>query len=895
MSLAVAPRAEPIAPQAEPISPTPMHPAPASAIGSPVSTERIAQAAPKSPTQRGPRGILFDFNDGCRVVLPDAEHPWRVRLSDLDTGNLLFQAELKGGQVNSSKRYYVRFRLEVWQQGERVFVHNYSAADRDVLVRFPADALGDTIGWFPYAVKFKERHRCRLICMMSEKMAALLRGAYPDITFLTEGEVEPERLYATYTVAIYYQAGVMAEHKDYVPCDFRQVGVHRAAGYILGVDPAEEPPRVVLANDSRPVAEPYVCIAVQSTLQSKYWNNATGWAEIVEFLKGAGYRVFCIDQKPTHGKGLIWNHIPQGAEDLTGDHPLLERARWLKHAEFYVGLSGGLSWLAWAMRIPVVMISGVTHPTNEFATPYRVINYHACNSCWNDPRAAFDRNDYMSCPRHKDTPRQFECTRLITARQVKRTIRGIPGFGVHRRGQATGMPIIIEQFLETLNAGERLPSQELFIKTLRFTEKLPVQHLHHFQRQLLFRLLRHAHYKLPFYRERLDQLFTPNGGIDLTRWNTVPFLTRADVIAHGQDIRVANLSSVYGNVTQERTSGSTGVPLEFVLNEMVFLAANALLTRALRRFNVDPSRPMARIGFFGHQPIPDYPEGSVTKGWSWAGPDAPLYQLKLSTPIDQQLEWLARRKAPYLLALPSAALNLAYSVTAAQGRALGIELILLIGETIPEGAREIISDRFGARVVSVYACRELGQIGAECEAGHFHVAVESAVVEIVDGEGRHVGPGELGRVIVTGFYNYAMPFIRYEIGDVAVAGPPACACGRTTPVIKQVVGRTRNMFEFRDGTRIWPRAPMIWPMQAFVPYRRYQLVQLDHETIEFRYEPDGSGREPDLAGLNACARRQIHPSVSLRLVEVPQLSVGASGKLEEFISKVAPPNGLSRN
>jgi autotransporter strand-loop-strand O-heptosyltransferase len=217
-----------------------------------------------------------------------------------------------------------------------------------------------------------------------------------------------------------------------VPCDFRRIGLHRAAGYILGVDPTERPPDIAVADDRRPIAEPYVCVAVQSTLQSKYWNNPTGWAEIVRFLKDAGYRVVCIDQKPMNGKGLVWNHMPVGVEDQTGDQPLLERARWLKHAEFFVGLSSGLSWLAWAMRTPVVLISGMTHPTNEFTTPYRVINYHACNSCWNDPLAAFDRGDFLSCPRHKDTPRQFECSRLITAEQVKQTIRRIPGFGLRQ-------------------------------------------------------------------------------------------------------------------------------------------------------------------------------------------------------------------------------------------------------------------------------------------------------------------------------------------------------------------------------------------------------------------------------------------------------------------------------
>jgi hypothetical protein len=107
------------------------------------------------PTQQGARGIQFDFNDGCRVVLPETSDAWRVRLSDLDTGNILFETELKAGRVNSTKRYYVRFRLEVWQQGEKVFAHDYSAADREVLVQLPVGTIGDTLGWFPYAENFR--------------------------------------------------------------------------------------------------------------------------------------------------------------------------------------------------------------------------------------------------------------------------------------------------------------------------------------------------------------------------------------------------------------------------------------------------------------------------------------------------------------------------------------------------------------------------------------------------------------------------------------------------------------------------------------------------------------------------------------------------------------------
>jgi autotransporter strand-loop-strand O-heptosyltransferase len=405
--------------------------APAASAAGSGSAAPVKPAYPppaERPTQEGPRGMRFDFNSGCRVLMPESEHPWKIQLSDLDTGNILYQTEIKAGHVNSSKRYFVRFRLEVRQQDELLIRHDYSAADRDVLIQFPVGTLGDTMGWFPYGVKFKERHRCRLTCGMAEKLIPLFRDAYPDITFVTHDEIEPARFYATYSMGLFF------DDKDFVhqPCDFRYVGLHRTAGYILGVDPTEAPPRLAIADDTRPIPEPYVCIGVQSTTQSKYWNNPGGWLEIVRFLKAAGYRVICIDQKAVHGTGLVYNQIPNGAEDETGDRPLTERARWLKHADFFIGLSSGLSWLAWASGTPVVMISGFTHPLNEFQTPYRVVNYHTCNSCWNDPHLRFDHKDFLWCPRQKDTPRQFECTRLITVDHVKATIESIPSFSRQR-------------------------------------------------------------------------------------------------------------------------------------------------------------------------------------------------------------------------------------------------------------------------------------------------------------------------------------------------------------------------------------------------------------------------------------------------------------------------------
>jgi len=371
------------------------------------------------PTQAGPRDIRFDFNQGARVVLPPrSEGEWRVRLRDLDTGNILFESRNQGARVASAKRFFVRFRIEVWDGEDTVLTHDYDATGRDVLIQFPVGTLGDILAWFPYAARFGRQHGCRLTCAMSGLISPLLEQSYPEIRFVTHEEMVERNLaetfYATYSMGLFFDD----KANIFQPTDFRQVGLHRTAGYILGVDPAEEAARLSLPDDSRPIAEPYVCIGVQSSSGCKMWNNPQGWREVVAAIRARGHRVICIDQKPVHGAGLLWTHIPHGAEDETGDRPLAERARWLKHASAYVGLSSGLAWLAWCAGTRVVLISGFTHPTNEFSTPYRVVNWHACNSCWNDPALRFDHHDFMWCPRHQNTPRHFECTKLITGSHV---------------------------------------------------------------------------------------------------------------------------------------------------------------------------------------------------------------------------------------------------------------------------------------------------------------------------------------------------------------------------------------------------------------------------------------------------------------------------------------------
>ena len=114
----------------------------------------------------------------------------------------------------------------------------------------------------------------------------------------------------------------------------------------------------------------------------------------------------------------------------------------------------------------------------------------------------------------------------------------------------------------------------------------------------------------------------------------------------------------------------------------------------------------------------------------------------MRTPVDDQIEWLLRHPAPYLMTLPSNAQALAYAASPEVARALNFEIVFSISETVLPGTRELIADKLGAKLVGIYSCEEVGYVATECPVtAHYHICSEMTLVEIVDDAGLPVAPG----------------------------------------------------------------------------------------------------------------------------------------------------------
>jgi autotransporter strand-loop-strand O-heptosyltransferase len=304
-------------------------------------------AKPGVPRFSGPEGILYDFNYGCRVQVPI--DGWRVRMIDVDSNSRTFDEPVEANApVTSRRKYFCRYRIEVFDGERLVFSHTYDARGKKVVIRLASTALGDSLAWVPIIDAFARQHQCDLFVVMPGYLQPLFREGYPNLHFVTEDEIRHETFYATYYLALFSPY----EDRDHQPTDPRVSSMQDAISYMLGVPCTERRPNLVIADTERRIKERYVCIATQATAQCKYWNNPLGWPTLIAHLKARGYRVLCIDQRREYRLGDYINTIPEGCEDFTGERPLQERTSLLMHANFFVGLGSGLSWLGVGGRHP---------------------------------------------------------------------------------------------------------------------------------------------------------------------------------------------------------------------------------------------------------------------------------------------------------------------------------------------------------------------------------------------------------------------------------------------------------------------------------------------------------------------------------------------------------------
>jgi len=376
-----------------------------------------------TPKAKTPK-LDVNFVDGPYACLKDSNQEYLIDFINQDTNQSEYSVNLKNDHWGKTfHKFFINWDIQIKDNfGEVIYSHKYNASGKRVYIAFGSKALGDTLAWFPYALEFKKKHNCHLV--VSTFWNKFFEDKYPELEFVSPG-TQVSNLYAMYEIGWYYDDNDQLD-KFKQPYDPKQFTLQQTATNILGLEYKEIIPDINYQIEGKPWKEKYICISPHASASAKYWHHPEGWQTIINYINNVlGYKVVMIS-KEKYDDNWETDKLPlqkkfKNIIDATGDHPIEDIINILYHSEMYIGVSSGLAWLSWSIKNPVILISGFSSDWTEFTSNVeRIINKDVCNSCFNNFK--LDAGDWNWCPVHKNTPRQFECTKKISPETV---IKGI--------------------------------------------------------------------------------------------------------------------------------------------------------------------------------------------------------------------------------------------------------------------------------------------------------------------------------------------------------------------------------------------------------------------------------------------------------------------------------------
>lgn len=406
----------------------------------------------------------------------------------------------------------------------------------------------------------------------------------------------------------------------------------------------------------------------------------------------------------------------------------------------------------------------------------------------------------------------------------------------------------------------------------RIIHELPISLVHRWQSYFLKKIAKTAYFGTAFYRE----LYKKNG-VDLSKVLTVHDIKILPIV-NKQMIREAGATAVInsfyrGPYEWHQTSGSTGEPFSFpfIVNEnkdyFYFNRYRPLIWRGLRLRNIKNRMKIAQIRINPHPTL--------------------QYLFIPVSDVRDNIAFVVKRLYDYspdiLESMTSVLLELANHIEIYEKKEnIRFRYIISYGEELTNIQREYLERVLGGCVYSNYGLEEAGIIGMDCEIHDgYHIYEESHIVEVVDDYGRLVKNGDSGRIVVTYLFSKAMPFIRYDTGDMGQFIVEPCPCGLLARRIRaegrrggfiNIGSRKYNFTEFGGVLRYFNESIL-----------KYQIAKTSENTIELRIMPAKNFTSNDSDVIRHQFREKFGLEPEIKLVE--NILFVKSGKSEVFIDE----------
>ena len=367
-----------------------------------INIEEIEKIIEKNLNMDGNK-ININYGDAPRVdIVGKIAGEYFIEFIDSSNNKVVHSSTIKNGMWTScSREWFTNWIIKV--NGK--VVDKFNLNGRKVRIKLGSKALGDTLAWTPYVVKFAEKYNCNVFLTTHHNEWFKGIPAYKDINFINWDEGDD--YYVEYNIGWYKNLEDNNwDRIDMNPIPVNLIPLQQTATDVLGLKHKELNYGINLGKGEAPISGKYVIFGPQATSGCKEW-NIDKWKELSVKFINAGYKVVICSL----GSYDIPNTIECNGEiDVT--------ATYLRHADAFIGLGSGLSWLNWSLDKYTYMINGFAKEGHEFTNKLTKITNDVCIKCWNDPVHTFDSGDWNWCPVYKGSKLQHICQQSITVNQV---------------------------------------------------------------------------------------------------------------------------------------------------------------------------------------------------------------------------------------------------------------------------------------------------------------------------------------------------------------------------------------------------------------------------------------------------------------------------------------------
>jgi phenylacetate-CoA ligase len=419
------------------------------------------------------------------------------------------------------------------------------------------------------------------------------------------------------------------------------------------------------------------------------------------------------------------------------------------------------------------------------------------------------------------------------------------------------------------------------------------ERIQRFQNRKLRQLVEHAYDRVPYYRELFDRHGISPADIrtvaDLTK---IPITTKSDIRGLGTEHLVARGLDVK-HLFQRNTTGVTGHPLTvWRTRREEFLSIATIMRREARALGMRRGDRvvMVKAPDRGRPPREAAREKPGTAALRRlllrrAGADR-IRHINAFLPVDEIIESLRDAQPDVLTGYAGVLWLVAQRIESLGETCIKPRMVITGAETVTPAMREQLSRAFKAPVYDTYGAQEFSRIATQCiVTGEYHVCDDSVLVEILAAD-RPAARGETGTVIATNLHSFAMPFIRFELGDLAVQGRDLCACGVPFPTLLGIQGRMIDHFPMPDGSDLhpWRLLDAAWPHLDWIA--QYRFVQETTSRVVMLLAPRRNPTDLELSDLEQREKKVLGSGVEFICELVEQIELDPTGKLRPFRSLV---------